>query len=98
VFYESIGVKTVRTRTHKLSYAFTGKGEVAELFDLQTDPHEYRNVFDDPAYRDVRDRLLRRLLDWWIATQQPVNFAASSEDLPPTRWYGNHHSGGYPKK
>ena len=28
-----------------------------ELFDLQSDPAELRNVYDDPAYREVRDEL-----------------------------------------
>ena len=87
VFYESIGVKTVRTKTHKLNYAFTGEGEVGELYDLGRDPHEYHNVYNDPAHREVRETLERRLLDWWIATQQPANFAASSESCPDSRWF-----------
>src|SRR5690606_4284776 len=32
-----------------------------ELYDLERDPHELRNVYDDPAYRDVRDQLHKRL-------------------------------------
>jgi arylsulfatase A-like enzyme len=34
-----------------------------ELYDLEADPHEMRNVYDDPAYRQVRDELWRRLWD-----------------------------------
>ena len=86
VFYESVCVKTVRTRDHKLSYACTAEGEVAELRDLRADPHEYRNVYDDPACAEHRDALQRRLLDWWIASQQPPNFSPSDERFPPTRW------------
>jgi len=32
-----------------------------ELYDLQEDPHELRNVFGDPAYADVRDQMISRL-------------------------------------
>jgi len=34
-----------------------------ELFDLEVDPHELRNVYDDPAYADIRDDLTRRLAE-----------------------------------
>ena len=37
-----------------------------ELYDLQADPDELRNVYDDPAYRKVRDALRQRL---WMAQQ-----------------------------
>ncbi|TNC21003.1 sulfatase family protein [Amycolatopsis alkalitolerans] len=28
-----------------------------ELYDMATDPHELRNVYDDPAYREIREEL-----------------------------------------
>ncbi len=65
----------------------TGKGELAELFDLAKDRHEYKNVFYEPKYRDARESLLRRLLQWWVQTQQPVNFSRKAEDFPSPRWY-----------
>jgi N-acetylglucosamine-6-sulfatase len=34
-----------------------------ELYDLQRDPNELRNVYDDPRYADVREDLKERLLD-----------------------------------
>jgi arylsulfatase A-like enzyme len=34
-----------------------------ELFDLQKDPHEMNNVYDDPAYSDVINNLKTRLLE-----------------------------------
>ena len=37
-----------------------------ELYDLHADPDELRNVYDDPAYRAVRDALQLRL---WKAQQ-----------------------------
>ena len=71
----------VRTETHKLIYYCPHRengdepGEPAiepywELFDLQADPNELRNVCDDPAYADIRqelhaelDRLQRKYAD-----------------------------------
>ncbi len=32
-----------------------------ELYDLAKDPHEVVNLTDDPAYRDIRETLIRRL-------------------------------------
>ncbi len=87
VFFESVAVKTVRTRTHKLNYAFDRDGEKAELYDLTADPHEYRNVWGDPRYGAVRDEMMRRLLNWWIETQQPVNYSPSDERFRQTPWF-----------
>jgi len=48
-------LRTVRTRRHKLTVdLLTGAGE---LYDLQEDPHEMENRFEDPAYAVVRREL-----------------------------------------
>ncbi len=95
IFYEFIAVKTVRTKDYKLSYGFQGGEEQGELFDLNADPHEYDNRFNDPELAPVRDRLLRRLMDWLIQTEQPAHFSMANEPLPPSRWLNNHNSGIY---
>lgn len=62
----------IRTERHKLIYFYNdgmglpGTSGVTyppewELYDLQEDPQELRNVYLDPAYADVRDALTRRL-------------------------------------
>ena len=49
-------LQTVRTRRHKLTLEqISGAGE---MYDLQEDPGEMRNCFDDPAYAAVRRELL----------------------------------------
>ncbi|TWT40645.1 sulfatase family protein [Botrimarina hoheduenensis] len=64
----------VRTADHKLVYFYglplDAPGALPdptpahwELYDLRSDPDEERNVIDDPAYRDVADRLKARLLE-----------------------------------
>jgi arylsulfatase A-like enzyme len=37
--------------------------DVGELFDLETDPWEFENLWDDPAYGEVRFRLMKRSFD-----------------------------------
>jgi len=49
----------VRTYTHKLIYF--NRINQWELYDLVKDPHEMNNVYDDPAYKDVRKKLKKEL-------------------------------------
>jgi hypothetical protein len=51
----------VRTETHKL-VVYHGHG-VGELFDLENDPDEYVNLWNDPGSADVRFRLMKRAFD-----------------------------------
>jgi arylsulfatase A-like enzyme len=46
-----------------------------ELFDLKTDPHELRSVYDDPTYAPVVANLKRELdrlrADWKVPAEPP---------------------------
>ena len=42
-----------------------------ELYDLETDPNEFRNLAEDAAHQDVRERLVEQLHAWRIRTQDP---------------------------
>jgi N-acetylglucosamine-6-sulfatase len=56
--------KAVRTERHKLVHWIQKEG-VDELYDLERDPYEITNVFNDPAYARAREALredLRRLV------------------------------------
>jgi N-sulfoglucosamine sulfohydrolase len=48
-----------------------GKRPQYELYDLQADPHETRNLADDPAHAATKARLEKRLLDELRATGDP---------------------------
>ena len=52
-------------RDYKLVIRTNGENE---LYDMLEDPLEYRNLYDDPAYREVRERLKDRMLVWSIHT------------------------------
>ena len=63
-------VTTVRTRTHKCA-VYAGL-EIGELYDLQADPHEYDNLWDDPKRRDLKLGMMKLCFDASILTQDPL--------------------------
>ena len=60
-------VRGVRTDRYKLIRYPNGDGSpdrfTAELYDVQQDPHELRNLIDEPAHAATRRELERRLAD-----------------------------------
>jgi choline-sulfatase len=59
--------KMVRTRRWKLNY-YQGHGE--ELYDLENDPHEERNLARDPARRETVSELRQAILNWMITADE----------------------------
>jgi N-sulfoglucosamine sulfohydrolase len=66
-------------------------GEYLELYDLQADPYEFKNLAGRPEMKAVRDRLFKELQTWRAETQDPlVDLAAlramvlKEKDAPPT--------------
>jgi hypothetical protein len=67
----------VRTETHKLIHYW--KLDQWEMFDLTTDPHELKNLYNDPSQKDVVAKLKAELArlkkefkdDDQFADQQP---------------------------
>jgi N-acetylglucosamine-6-sulfatase len=62
--HDNPGEMAMRTKTHKLIYFYGTNYKGAyqtppgwELYDLQRDPDELNNVYDNPAYTELRDRL-----------------------------------------
>jgi len=48
-----------------------------ELYDLEKDPHELKNVINDSHYSNVAEEGRRRLLKWIKDSADPLEFAAS---------------------
>jgi len=64
--------KSIRTRRWKLNVYTNGEGE---LYDMEEDPDELHNLFDDPEHLPITHKLRADLLDWCIrmADRTPEN-------------------------
>lgn len=71
---QSGNLKMVRKGRWKLLYDVTGAGE---LYDLQSDPSELSNLWDDPAAQAALGEMVEELLRWTIRTE---------DDLPEGRY------------
>jgi len=68
----SRGQRMVRDRRHKLiEYCVEGV-RTTQLFDLDADPLEMRNLADDPAERGALARLRDELRTWRARVDDPV--------------------------
>jgi hypothetical protein len=46
--------------------------DIDELYDLEADPHEMRNLIDDPARAAVKERLYRRMWEYAYDTEDTI--------------------------
>ncbi|MBN1460865.1 MAG: sulfatase-like hydrolase/transferase, partial [Armatimonadetes bacterium] len=46
-----------------------------ELYDLDEDPQEMKNLIESPAHAEIRDRLHAAMLDWMDRTRDPFRGA-----------------------
>jgi arylsulfatase A-like enzyme len=56
----------MRTATHKLVY-YPGQAE-GEFYDLQADPDELWNRWDDAALAEAKNQMLLRMLEWMVTS------------------------------
>lgn len=54
-----------------------------ELYDLESDPWELRNLIDDPAHAETAHRMLRKLMERVVQANKPVNV------MTGRGWYGH---------
>jgi arylsulfatase len=67
---QSSNGKCIRSERYK--YEYWAPNGPAKLFDLQEDPHELRNVIDDPAYATVRIEMQQRLTHHLALSEKPI--------------------------
>ena len=65
-FESDFRVHSLITRRWRLS-VYSGAGH-CELYDLENDPHELTDLYDDPAYATVKAEMLERLAKAEIET------------------------------
>lgn len=68
--YLGFRMRTLVTQRYRLT-AYSGQ-PYGELFDFQEDPSEFRNLWDEPDYRGLRDELRIELLDKLMETGSPL--------------------------
>ena len=60
-------IRMLRNHRWKLVDEENGAGE---LYDVQNDPHELRNLWDNPQYSAIRGEMQSQLVDWQAAITQ----------------------------
>lgn len=63
-------ITSVRNDRWKLNYCDQSK--YAEMYDLQADPSEFNNIWNDPHQRDSRDMMMQLLLSRMIGSTDPL--------------------------
>lgn len=86
VFAETGMEKTVRSADFKLTF-FLRHPERGQLFRMGAVPNEIDNLWDDPNYRQIREKMLLALLAFMGRCEQPVCIDTKWEDHIGTRWY-----------
>jgi len=66
----SRGIKAVRTGRWKYTVNWRPR-DLDELYDMENDPLELRNLATDPEHADACERLRKRILDWMRETRDP---------------------------
>ena len=64
-----------------------------ELYDLEADPNEFKNLADDPQHAETKQRLVSVLEDWQVKMRDPFgdpnllrDFAAHQEAMRDLRY------------
>lgn len=70
-YSQSGTMRMVRRGDWKLIFDMQGRGQ---LYHLDEDPYELRNLYDSPACHDVQAQMLAELLAWTLRTQDPLPY------------------------
>lgn len=81
LYMEARNIRTIRTRKWKFSYY--QNRPYGELYDMESDPWEKVNLWDDGAYKDVKYELMRKLMDRLIdmGTRSKVHWNKGAPEI-----------------
>jgi len=65
------------------------KRPAEELYDLAADPHQMKNVADDPAYHEQKRKLSKRVDTWMKETDDPRAISPTDPRFDRYAYYGN---------
>ena len=90
-----INATMFRDRRYKLNVYHgpvdDGAGFQGELYDMENDPLERKDLWSDPEHADTRSRLLARTMDWIVETDRKYHGSRGGEAFPPqSQWSLNN--------
>jgi arylsulfatase len=81
----------LRSKTHKLVY-YIGQDEY-EFYDLQADPNEFTNLWQDEASSELRNLYLRKLLDFLAKSNYFTNgYKRTRQKQYQLRWHDDEYT------
>lgn len=69
-YFPDLNMKMLRMDQWKLVYYY-GK-PYGELYNLEEDPHEFKNLYGRPKVKEIQEKLIKRLLDELITTKDSL--------------------------
>ncbi len=84
---QSGNAKMVRMGKWKLVFDMMGRGQ---LYDVDSDPGELDNLFEDPSLREVRLEMVEELLTWTIRTEDDLPGGAYIPKRAERNWYARY--------
>ena len=80
----------IRNKDYKLVLRYPGP---CELYDLNADPDEYNNLYDDTNYSSIIANMASELDDWFAKYVNP-DFDGKNEAVTGGGQYDRHRFGG----
>jgi len=81
---QSGNLKMVRKGPWKLLYEVTGRGR---LYNVEEDPAELNDLYDDAGHTQIRHELMEELLRWTIRTEDDLPTARYIPKRVPRNWH-----------
>ena len=105
-YQEPLDLKAVISNSRpevRAAYQLMRRPPRFQLYDLQNDPHEFRNLAEDPSYAEVLADLQQRLTQWRSDSRDPLRDAKKLRQLTAEvrsvkkKSIGKKYSWQYPK-